>query len=133
VKLVAQEESHGDGVVGVTGDVPTGIVLGVGKERAGAGDVFFRTEGVNLEFHFVAVVRDGKEAEAMHGGSGGAELGDRGAELEPGEIDRIGDEEKSDESGGTACEEAGSGRSWSGIGHKNCEGVLCPGTSRRAR
>jgi hypothetical protein len=86
-----------DWVVGVAGDVPAGAVVGVGEEGAGAGDVFFGMNGVDLIFHFVAFVGNEEHADAMDGGSGSSELGSGEAEMVPGEIHGIDDEKQSRE------------------------------------
>jgi len=83
----------------VSGDVPAGILARVGEQRARTGDVFFGMDGVDLKFSFVAVVGNREDADAMNGRRGGAESGNGGAEMEPGEVDRIGDKEKRREGG----------------------------------
>jgi hypothetical protein len=81
--------SHGDGVVGVAGEVPAGLLVGVRKEGSGAGDVFFGAEGVNLEIGFVALVRDREKANAVNGRSRSAKFGNSQANVIPGEIHGI--------------------------------------------
>ncbi len=76
------------------------------EERAGAGDVFFGMDGVDLVFDFVAFVRNGEDAQAMDGRSGRAKVGDGQAEMVPGKINRIGDEENCGEHGREAGDEA---------------------------
>lgn len=95
----AFRKSHGDRIVGVAEDVPARILAGVGEQRARTGDVFFGVYGVDLKFSFVAVVGNREDADAMNGRRGGAELGNGGAEMEPGEVDGIGDKEKRGEGG----------------------------------
>jgi hypothetical protein len=125
---------HRDGIVGVAADVPAGILAGVGEKRTGTGDVFFGVEGVNLEFGFVAVVRDGEETDAMDGGSDRAELGNGGAEVEPSEVNGIGDKEKSGENGRDAREETDGRRGWRRSGHANSTSGYCaPGGVRKQR
>lgn len=92
-------------------------MLSVGEKRACAGDVLFGTESVDLEFHFVAILGNGKEADTMDGRCGRTEPGNGGTEVVPSEINAIGDKEKSHERGKEAGEEANGGRGWSGVGH----------------
>ena len=111
----------------MAGDVPAGILAGVRKQRAGAGDVFFRAEGVDLELDFVAVMRNREYADAMDRRRSGAELGDGGAQVEPGEVDRIGDEEKSGKGGRDTGKEANAGGGWSRICHSRWRRYCAPG------
>jgi len=67
--------------------------LGVGKEAAGARDVFFGAEGVDLVFDFVALVGDGKQADAVNGRVGCTKFRDGQAEMVPAEIQGVDDEE----------------------------------------
>jgi len=70
LKIVTSAEwLHGDGVAGVAGDIPTGFVIGVGKEGAGAGDVFFGMSFVELVFGLVSLLGNGEHADAMNGRS----------------------------------------------------------------
>lgn len=82
-------ELHGDGVVGVARDVPAGLLVGMGEESAGAGDVLFGADGVDLVVGFVALVWNGQKAEAVDGGGGSSEARNHQAQVIPGEIQRI--------------------------------------------
>jgi len=100
--------------------VPAGIVGGVGEEGAGAGDVFFGLDGVNLVFGFVAFVGDGEQADAMDGGVGGTELGNGEAQVIPGDVDGVHNKGEENDSGGDAHQEASAGRRGVvGLGHGN--------------
>ncbi len=85
-------------------------MIGVGEKGAGARDVFFGMDGVNLVFSLVAFVGDGEQADAMDGRAGGAELGDGHAEMEPSKVDSVDNEEEQNESSGDAQQEACAGR-----------------------
>jgi len=58
-KRARETKLHGDGVVGVLGDVPTRPDTGVREERAGARDILFRTNRVDLILDFVVFRWDG--------------------------------------------------------------------------
>jgi hypothetical protein len=45
---------HGDGIFGVADHVPAGAIAVARKDRVTAGDVFFRADGVDFVFNFVA-------------------------------------------------------------------------------
>jgi hypothetical protein len=78
---------HGDGVVGVAGYVPAGAIAGVGEEGVGAGEVFFRVDGVDLIFDFVVFFGDGQHADAVDGAGGWAKLGETGTQRVPRKVD----------------------------------------------
>jgi len=68
----AQSKLHGDGIFGVAGDVPAGILRGMGEERVRAGHVFLGLQSVHLVLGFVAFVGDSKKASAVYGTGGAA-------------------------------------------------------------
>jgi len=75
----------------VAGDVPAGIVICMREKCAAAGDIFFGSDGVELVFGFVPFAGNGEKTNAVDGGVGGAQAGNREAGVVPGEVDRIGD------------------------------------------
>jgi len=85
-------------------------LLGVGKEGAGARDVFFGAEGVDLVFDLVALVGDGEQADAVHERIGCAKSRDGQAEMVPAEIQGIDHEKQRCGRGEEAREEADGGR-----------------------
>jgi len=100
---------HRDGIFGVVGDVPAGIALGVGEDCAGAGNVFFGSDGVELKFGFAGFVRNGEKADAMNGRVGRAEAWGGEANVVPGEVDGVGDEKQEREGCHTAENQARAG------------------------
>lgn len=110
---------HLDGIVGVADDVPTGIFVDVGKQGAGARNVFFRMNFIDLVFSFVALVGNGEHADAVDRRVGDAESRNGKAEVIPGEVDGIRDEEEGGENGSKSSEESNSGRGWGGWRHKS--------------
>lgn len=86
----------------MAGDVPAGLVVGVGEESAGARDVFFGMERVNLIFGFVAFVGDRKDAKPVDRGSGSAQARRSNTQVIPGEVHGIDDEEERGQSGSGA-------------------------------
>jgi len=87
---------HGDGVFGVADDVPARTDSGVGKERAGAGEVLFGFLRVKLVFDFVVFEWNGEKAKAVDAAGGGARSGIVHAELKPKRVAKI-DEQKQGE------------------------------------
>jgi hypothetical protein len=57
---------HGDGVVGVTDNVPAGAIAAVGKERVTAGQIFFGSNIVDLILDFIPLGGDREKANAMN-------------------------------------------------------------------
>lgn len=93
----------------MAGDVPAWIETAVGKKCAGAGDVFLRLDGVDLVFGFVALVGNREKADAVNGGVGRAKPGSGEANVVPGEVNRINDEEEDRERSDDAENQAGTG------------------------
>ena len=91
-------------------DVPARILLGVRKNGAGAGYVFFRSDGIDLVFRFVAFVGNCQDADAVDGRVGCTKTGNSQARMVPGEVDGVGDEKQECERCGTAQNQAGAGR-----------------------
>ena len=126
-----QRQLHGDWVADVAGDVPARVLAGVWEKRARARDIFFGTQRVDLVFHFVAVMGNGQNADAVYRGGGRAEFRNSRAKMEPSEVGGIGDEEKGDKTSEKTGEKTNGGREWIGIRHG--ESVLCPGRGSPAR
>ena len=80
---------HGDGVVGVTGDVPAGASATVGKERVAARQILFGFNGVQLIVYFVVFYGNGQKTDAVDGAVGRTQLGDMETQLVPGEVRKI--------------------------------------------
>ena len=91
-------------------DVPTGIVLGVRKNGAGARDVFFRSDGIDLAFRLVALFGNCQEADTVDRRVGGAKPGNGQTRMVPGEVDGVCDERQERECCGNAQDHAGAGR-----------------------
>jgi len=100
---------HRDGIFGVACDVPAGIALCVGEDCAGAGNVFFGSDRVDLVFRFVALIGNCEKADAMDGRVGGAQARNRDPDVVPGKIKRVGDEEQNRKSRDEADNQA---RAW---------------------
>ena len=123
---------HGDGVVGVAGDVPAGFLIGVGEQGAGAGDVFFGMDFVELVFGFVAFFGNREHANPMDGGTGSAERGSREAEVVPGQVHGIDDEEEERKRGDSAGDETNRGRGLRLRGHSDfCGRYFALGRARK--
>ncbi len=105
----------------MAGDVPAGIVMRVRKKGARARYVFLGTEGVDLKFDFVAFVRDGEDANAMDRGGCRTEPGNGGAEVEPSQVEGIGDKEECGKRSRQAGEETDGGRGWGRMSHMEPE------------
>jgi hypothetical protein len=109
---------HGDGVVGVAGDVPAGILIGVGKQGAGAGDVFFRLRGIDFEIILTGLIGNSKHAGAMHRGRGASGFREELAGVEEKKIGRVDEEKESDKRGQDAAEkQVGTTSGNFGVGH----------------
>lgn len=67
----------------------------MGKESARAGDVFFRSQRVDLILHFVVLTGNGDDTGAMHGTGGRTQRGEGEAQVIPGEIQGIGESDDS--------------------------------------
>lgn len=93
-------------------------MIGVGKQGAGAGDVFLGMDGVDGVLRFVALVGNGEHADAMDRGVGSAESGNTEPQVIPREVDRVDDKTESDESSSDAGEEPNGGRRCIGRRHK---------------
>lgn len=87
---------HGDGVVGVASYVPAGVLIGVGEQRAGAGDVLFRFVGVHFVVDFAVLLRDGEHTRAVNGSSSVTGLGVKEADVEPEKVRGIDQKKKRD-------------------------------------
>jgi hypothetical protein len=85
---------HWDGVFGVAGNVPAGAVAALGEEGTRAGHVFFGLLNVDLVFDAVSLVGNGKQADAVNAGSGGAKAWQMGTQREPQEIANIKEKKK---------------------------------------
>lgn len=59
-KYSGKSSLHRDGIFGVTGYIPAGILCGVRKERMRAWNIFFRLHGVDRVFGLATFVRDGQ-------------------------------------------------------------------------
>ena len=66
---------HRNGIFGVAGNIPAGVVLRVREKRARTGDIFFGSHSVDLVFDFVALVGNGEKADVVNGRIGGAKAG----------------------------------------------------------
>ena len=109
---------HGDGVVGVAGDVPAGILIGVGKQGAGAGDVFFRLRGIDFEIILTGFIGNSEHAGAMYGGRGASGFREELAGVEEKKIGGVDEEEESDKRDQDAAEKyVGTTGGNFGVGH----------------
>jgi len=109
---------HGDGVVGVAGDVPAGILIGVGKQGAGAGDVFFRLRGIDFEIILTGLIGNSEHAGAMYGGRGASGFREELAGVEQEKIGGVDKEKKSDKRDKDAAEKhVGATGGNFGVGH----------------
>ena len=79
------------------------------EKCAGAGDVFFGSDGVELVFGFVGFAGNGEKANAVDGGVGGAQARNREAGVVPSHVDGIGDEKQQGERSDDAEDQARSG------------------------
>jgi hypothetical protein len=91
------EELHRDRVVGVADHVPACGMSAVREDGVAAGHVFFGMGRINFVINLVALGRDSEKTDAVHGASGGAELGHKNAQFVPGKIGEIGKNAKSEE------------------------------------
>lgn len=85
-------------------------MLGVRKNGAGARDVFFRSDGIDLIFRFVAFVGNCEQADAVDRRVGRAESGNGQTEMVPSEVDGVDDEKQECECCGDTQNQAGAGR-----------------------
>jgi hypothetical protein len=109
---------HGDGVVGVAGDVPARILIGVGEQRAGAGDVFFRLRGIDFEIILTGLIGNSEHAGAMHGGRGASGFREELASVEQKKIGGVDEEKESDKRDKDAAKkQVGTTSGNFGVGH----------------
>lgn len=85
-------------------------MLGVRKDGAGARDVFFRSDGIDLVFRFVALFGNCQEADAVDRRVGCAKPGDNQTRMVPSEVDGVSDQRQERECCGNAQNQAGAGR-----------------------
>ena len=93
----------------MTRDIPARIESAVRENCARAWNVFFRLNGVDLVFDFVALVGYGEQADAMDGGVGGAKPGNGKARMVPGDVHGIANEKEDSERRYDAENQAGAG------------------------
>lgn len=115
-----------DGIVGVADDIPARIFVDVGKQGTGARNVFFGMNLVDLVFGFVALIGNGEHADAVDRRVGHAEARNGEAQVIPGEVNGVRNEEESGENGSKSSEESNSGRTWCRWRHRSTARGIVP-------
>lgn len=86
----------------MAGDVPARILIGVGEQGAGAGDILFGMDFVDFVLGLVALVGNREHPDAVDGRVGDAESGYGQAKVIPSEVHGIDNKTQSNQRGAEA-------------------------------
>src|SRR5215469_4527714 len=68
-------ELHGNRIVGVTGNVPAGAIVGVREQGVSARNIFLGAIGIDLVLNFIVFLVNGQDARSMNGAVCDTQLG----------------------------------------------------------
>jgi hypothetical protein len=88
-RILSGSELHGNGILGVADNVPTGLLCGVRKKRMRAGNIFFRLQGVGGVLGFSTLVGDGQQAPPVNGTGRLPRFGIGSTNVEPKGVEKI--------------------------------------------
>ena len=101
-----RHELHGDGVVGVARDIPTGMIAGVWKQGVSARNIFLWAIGIDLVLDLVVFFGDGQDARAVNRAVGHTQVRGDNAQLVPSKIDEIKKQDEAEQDQRDAADES---------------------------